>query len=275
MAVRHHLPLVVSPIIDQLQSNAMLRFNVWLDRHLPLLFTHVGRCAELCRMASMVCLRSLEEKDRLVHGLGVTTACAIAPCPISVESEKPVEGRFVEFARKSFILFLGDAGNPRKNVVRLIKAVNRLDTDLLIGGMISEGKTGKCVRAEAEACPNVHLVGLVSGGEKAFLFEHASVFVLPSLMEGIGLAAAEAAIAGRTVVITKNGGPFDYFADQAYYVNPYCVADIRRKIQEAIDCPIDASRRIRQFSIERTGRDLEDCYQRAIELSAPKGISEK
>ena len=266
-AAKRHLPLVVSPIIDQLHSNAMLRLNIWLDRHFPVVFTHAGRSAALCQMADMVCLRSREEKDRLLHGFGVTSACAIAICPIVVESAEPDEGRFAEYANKPYVFFLGDAGNPRKNVERLIQAVRNLEVDLLIGGMVSGGTTGRSVSALAEKTPNVRLIGLVSEGEKAFLLEHARAFVLPSLMEGIGLAAAEAALAGTTVVITKKGGPPDYFGDHAYYVSPRSVSDIRNKIKKALASPLDASSQIQQIcTLEATGIDLETCYQKCIDL---------
>ncbi len=59
----------------------------------------------------------------------------------------------------------------------------------------------------SEKTPNVRLIGLVSEGEKAFLLKRAQAFILPSLMEGIGLAAVEATFVGTTVVITKKGGP--------------------------------------------------------------------
>lgn len=271
-ALKPYLPLVLSPIIDRVSSNPLLRLGTWLDRYVPAVFTHIGRCAELCRMADMVCLRSREEKNRLLHGLGVTGACAIAPCPIEMESAEPDKGRFPEYADTPFIMFLGDAGNPRKNVERLVKAVKGLDIDLLIAGTVSDGKTGDHVRALTQSTSNVRLIGVVSEGEKTFLLQHACVFVLPSLMEGIGLSAVEAALVGTTVVITKNGGPPDYFGDKAYYVDPYSVGDIRHNIQQAKDHPLDASEWIHQHvSLENTGKELEGCYTQCLHAARETG----
>ncbi len=260
--VKRYLPLVVSPIIDRVQTNPLLRINTWLDRFVPSAFTHVGRCARLCSMADMVCLRSREEEGRLRHGLGVKAPATIVPCPIEEKSAKPEGGRFQGQTEKPYVLFLGDAGNPRKNVERLIQAVRGLDIELLVGGIVSENETARRIRNQAEAVSNVRLVGLVSEEEKAYLLSRAEVFVLPSLMEGIGLAAMEAALAGTTVVITSNGGPVDYLGTHAYYVNPNSVDDIRDKIQRAIHTPLSASLHLRQtFSIEATGKSLEACYR--------------
>ncbi len=264
--ISKYLPLVVSPIIDTTQPNAVLRANVWIDRRVPKIYTHLGSCATLCRMADMVSLRSREEEDRLTHGLGVRTRSMIVPDPATPGAVQPAAGRFAEYSSKPYILFVGDAGNPRKNMVRLIKAVQGLDTELLVGGMISEGKVGQTVRRLAEECRNVRLIGFIEEAEKAFLSQHAQALVLPSIMEGIGQASLEAALHGATVVISKNGGPRDYFGDLAYYVDPLSTKDIRRKIQQAIDQPRDASQHIRdEFSFEKMGKAMATCYETCID----------
>ena len=264
--VRRHLPLVVSPIIDRVNVNTLLRVSTWLDSLVPAVFTHIGRCARLCQMADIVCLRSREEEGRLRNGLGVTVPGAIVPCPIEEKKVAPEAGRFQLYSGKPYALFLGDAGNPRKNVERLIRSVRGLDIDLLIGGMVSDTEAGRRVRNQADRTSNVHMIGLVSEGEKAFLLANAKVFVLPSFMEGIGLAAMEAGLAGATIVITINGGPADYLGTKAYYVNPYSVGDIREKIRSAFHAPLIASSYLRKaFSREATGRSLEACYQRCVD----------
>ena len=272
-AIKAWLPLVVSPIIDRVGPNLALRMGVWVDKKISSVFTHIGRCAELCRLADVVCLRSQEEQSRLKHGLGVTTPSRIARCPIDVEIAEPDEGRFAEYINRPFLLFLGDAANTRKNVTRLIQAIKGLDIELLIGGMISKGMSGDRVRALAGSIPNVRLIGVVTEGEKAFLLARSRVFVLPSLMEGIGLAAVEAALFGTTVVITRNGGPPDYFGDQVYYVEPYSVSDIRNKIRQALAQPRDASNWIRQnVSLDKTGKELLDCYSQALHQRKAEGV---
>lgn len=263
---KRHVPLVVSPIIDRVQPNPVLRASTWLDWFLPGTFTHIGRCARLCDMADMVCLRSREEEWRMRLGLGVKRAAVVVPCPIERKEVVPQGEKFGCWHEKPYALFIGDAGNPRKNVKRLIQAVRSLDVELLVGGTISDTETGRQVRRCAETASNVRLIGVLSEGEKAYLVARAKVFALPSLMEGIGLAAMEAALAGTTVVVTANGGASDYLGRHAYYVNPLSVCDIRSKIQSAFRAPMDASTHLQEsFSVQVTGRALEACYRRCIE----------
>ncbi len=264
-AVRSRLPFVVSPIIDRTQSNAVLRMSVWLEQRIPTVFTHVGRCAAICRMADAVCLRSQEEQERLHYGLGVSSPCIISPCPLIVPSQaSDVPQHLNEHTGSPFVLFLGDAGNPRKNVERLIHAMEGLDFVLLIAGMLSNGPTADRIRHLVAERKNIRLLGVLSENEKSFLLRQATVFALPSLMEGIGLAAAEAALSGTTVVITKYGGAPDYFGDRAFYVEPHSVRDIRRKIEKAFQSPLDSSVQMRRFSLEHGASSLEECYQMAI-----------
>ena len=51
------------------------------------------------------------------------------------------------------------------------------------------------------------------------------------------MVAVEAASYGANLVITKNGGPPDYFLEMAEYVDPFDLADIRRGLAVAWDRP--------------------------------------
>jgi glycosyltransferase involved in cell wall biosynthesis len=65
------------------------------------------------------------------------------------------------------------------------------------------------------------------------LYAACTVFCLPSVHEGTGLVALEAASLGARIVITRNGGPPDYFADMAEYVDPFSVESIRAGVERA------------------------------------------
>ena len=67
------------------------------------------------------------------------------------------------------------------------------------------------------------------------LYNKAKVFALPSLNEGVGLVALEAAVCGCNIVITNLGGPKEYYPDElAYKVNPYDIDDIGKSIIKAL-----------------------------------------
>jgi glycosyltransferase involved in cell wall biosynthesis len=81
---------------------------------------------------------------------------------------------------------------------------------------------------------NIEILGFVSEEKMIDLYKKAKVFALPSINEGVGLVALEAASFGCDVVITEIGGPKEYYGDMAYVVNPYSVDDIGMKVVEAL-----------------------------------------
>lgn len=270
MILRERLPLVVSPIIDRVESDAVLRCFAWLDHLVPRVYTHLGRCAALCRAADWVCARSGEEERRLRRGLGVQTPCDVLPCPIALPATEPEPlleaGAFK--TKRPFVVFVGDGGNPRKNAVRLIRALEGTGLDLVLVGEMSAGKQKDRVLAMAKRLNWVHCVGLLSGARLDDILRQSRALVLPSLMEGIGLAAVEAAVRGTTVVVSRHGGGPDYFGDDAYYVDPYSVSDIRRQILAAVAHPRDASAGLKKrLSMKRAGELLEACYLQCIEAA--------
>ena len=54
--------------------------------------------------------------------------------------------------------------------------------------------------------PYVRYFGVVSGTRLSYLYNEATVFILPSLVEGFGLTALEAMACGSVVVSTDNEG---------------------------------------------------------------------
>ena len=78
-------------------------------------------------------------------------------------------------------------------------------------------------------------MGFVSDKELSLLYNRAKVFALPSINEGVGLVALEAAMHGCNIVITNLGGPKEYYPkDMAQTVNPYDIDDIGQAIIKAL-----------------------------------------
>jgi len=83
---------------------------------------------------------------------------------------------------------------------------------------------------------NIEIKGFVPDAELESLYSRAKVFALPSISEGVGLVALEAAVHECNIVITNLGGPKEYYPDGlAYKVNPYDVDDIGRSIVAALE----------------------------------------
>ena len=83
---------------------------------------------------------------------------------------------------------------------------------------------------------NIEVLGFVSDDELYSFYTRAKVFALPSLNEGVGLVALEAAMHGCNIVITRLGGPKEYYpAGMAQLVDPYSTDDIGQAILRAMD----------------------------------------
>lgn len=266
MEIARRLPLVVSPIIDRVAPDWVLRANVALNDYVPAVYTHLGRCAELCRAADLIVVHSLYEKKRVEQGLNVRGKTLVVLSPVPVLRAEPA----VKADRGTkTMFFLGDMGNLRKNVHRLVSAAKGLPARLVLAGSWPVGrKLAKLKQACAEA-GNVDLMGPVSEERKMELMSACDVFVLPSLVESIGLAAVEAGLLGKTVVATSRGGTRDYLQDDVYYVDPSDVKDIRRVLRRALEAPKNPAPGLRaRLDMEQLGAALAAGYERITSARA-------
>jgi glycosyltransferase involved in cell wall biosynthesis len=109
-------------------------------------------------------------------------------------------------------------------------------------------------------------LGFVSDEELNLLYNRAKVFALPSINEGVGLAALEAAICGCNIVITDLGGPKEYYEkESAELVNPYDVDDIGKAVLRAMDNNLAQPKLrdtlIKKYNVSACVDKLIACYQ--------------
>ena len=124
---------------------------------------------------------------------------------------------------------------PRKNVPRLIEAAKKYGFILKLVGNKGNAESEANLRSLIGDANNIEMLGFVSDEELNSLYNRAKVFALPSINEGVGLAALEAAICGCNIVITKLGGPKEYYEKgSAELVNPYDVDDIGQAVLRAL-----------------------------------------
>lgn len=114
---------------------------------------------------------------------------------------------------RPFILFVGTL-EPRKNVARLLQAYDLLlerHPHLQSFDFVLAGKRGwkhddiDEVLEDMRHAQSVYELGYVSAQEKAALMNDAQLFVFPSLDEGFGLPALEAASLGTAIVVSERG----------------------------------------------------------------------
>lgn len=136
---------------------------------------------------------------------------------------------------KDFVLFVGVISKGRKNVLRLIKAMNNTDIPLVIIGTPMPSGSHYYNICKKGANDNIHFLGHIDHDSEvlASAYSAAKVFALPSWAETPGIATLEAGLAGCNIVITNRGSTTEYFKNFATYCNPGSVKSIRNAIIEA------------------------------------------
>lgn len=249
--------LVFSTTIDSNQNQLAYRLASRLGRLSSRFFTIQGEFLKQCRTADLVIVRSAHEQLRVCLGLGVPQQkVQVVPLGIELGEMPPLD------LQRTGIFHLSTYGQQRKNVERLIDAVGPTGLPLTIAGYC-DPQAAALLATRARPYPNIRFLGAISADEKLALFRSSEIFALPSLNEGTGLSALEAAVQGCKVVITKNGGPPDYFSEFGWLVDPYSVVDIRAKIMAAhrhLASPTDTAMMRERFGFMRAAKLLEDNY---------------
>lgn len=222
---------VFSPIID---TNTPM----WKYR----LATHFG-CAKLRLFSQNYALRQLKsdvklflartdyEADYLRRGYDIEVG-KVAIVPLSYREDH----YDASIQKEPFCLFVGTMTQPRKNVPNLILAARKYGFPLKLVGNKGNATSEAKLRQLIGDAPNIEIIGFVSDEELISLYNRAQVFALPSLNEGVGLVALEAAIHGCNIVITNLGGPKEYYEEgTAQLVNPYSVDSIGQAVMKALD----------------------------------------
>jgi glycosyltransferase involved in cell wall biosynthesis len=133
-----------------------------------------------------------------------------------------------------FVLYVGRI-EPRKNVLGLVRAVRASGYPLVALGDAVPGHEGYVEVCRREGGGFARWIPRVDHDNPLLASAYAAcrVFALPSWFETPGLAALEAGLAGRPVVITPFGCTREYFGDRAHYARPDRPAEIARAISLA------------------------------------------
>lgn len=158
--------------------------------------------------------------------------------PLQNISVVPLSYRIIECenypSKKPFCLHVSKITDGRKNVMRLMQAAIKYKFQLVLAGSIASEESFSPLKKIIDAHENITYLGRVSDDELIKLYKEAKVFALPSINEGVGMVAVEAASYGCDIVITSIGGPKEYYADMAYVVNPFDIDDIGNAVSNAM-----------------------------------------
>jgi glycosyltransferase involved in cell wall biosynthesis len=175
--------------------------------------------------------RTHYEARYLIEGYGIP-ASKVTIIPLSYREDM----RDISIKKEPFCLFVGTMTQERKNVMRLIDAAIKYNFKLILVGNTGNRESLLSLKNRINNHANIDIKGFVTNEELKILYNKAKAFALPSINEGVGLVALEAAVCQCNIVLTNIGGPKEYYpSGSVELVNPYDVDEIGSAILRAIN----------------------------------------
>lgn len=188
----------------------------------------------------------------VVEILGVdpkkVTTIPLAPVFNSSTPKKPTG---IPDSVKPFLFYIG-ATDQRKRVQDLVHAYDSLRERGYNIGLVLAGKEFEVVEKipnleirtsimESKFIEDIITLGYVDDSEKLWLYNHAQIFVFPTLYEGFGLPILEAMQHGCAVISYDNSSIPEVAGNAARLVTSGDVGKLTRTIEEALDNPEEIS----------------------------------
>jgi glycosyltransferase involved in cell wall biosynthesis len=174
--------------------------------------------------------------------------------------------------RRPYILSVGTL-EPRKNLVRLVRAYRRVVVRGLPHSLVLAGPAGwrhqALMREVAlEAPGTVILTGKLPEADLDGLYRGADIFVYPSLYEGFGLPVLDALARAVPCVVSTSSSLPEVAGEAALFVDPRSVAAIAEAIERVATDPVLSARlreagppRAARFSWDETARRTLEVYK--------------
>ncbi len=218
--------------------------------------------AELLRLADVLLPNGVMEGGGYFNKLGVYDK-PMAVVPIGVPQDAFVHQTD---RSRSGIVCAGRIAS-RKNQAMLLYALRDLDVEITLTGVSRDPQYREL--CERFGTPRVRFAGHVTRTELLDLLARCSVHVLPSWWETAGIASMEAAAAGARIVVGAAGCEFEYFGDDADYLDPGDPSSIRAAIERALARGARAlgdalEARMHALNWESAGRATLAAYRRAL-----------
>jgi glycosyltransferase involved in cell wall biosynthesis len=177
--------------------------------------------------------------------------------------------------RGPYILFVGTL-EPRKNLVRLVRAYRRVAAEGFPHALVLAGPLGwhheALMRELALQGPGeIVMTGEISADELDAVFRAADVFAYPSLYEGFGLPVLEALVRGIPTVASHTSAVPEVSGDAAIGVDPRSVRSIAQAIGSLVSdvgladrLAARARAQAERFSWDETARLTLQVYERVL-----------
>ncbi len=138
----------------------------------------------------------------------------------------------------NFILNVGTI-EERKNVLNLVKAIQNIDTKLVVVGndksdyakKVKQYISDNNMQNKVQFLKNVDLEAL------AIIYKLADIFVYPSIFEGFGIPIIEALYSKTAVITSKDGCFSEAGGANSMYINPSDSVEIENAIVQILNNP--------------------------------------
>ncbi len=221
--------VVWSPICDNIDSPKVQKLKACLGNERLGIYSYPFARKLAYKVFDKIFVRSEYEKEYIKAAYSVPEEkISLVPLSISYSDNEKIDLA----GKEQFCLHISSISQPRKNVLNLVRAAKKYGFRLILAGNKGGKNEYSIIEKEIGDANNIKVLGFISEEEKIGLYRRAKVFALPSIYEGVGIVAMDAAHFGCDVVITKTGGPCEYYDNLAKIINPYNVDEIGTSVME-------------------------------------------
>jgi glycosyltransferase involved in cell wall biosynthesis len=201
--------------------------------------THLLVQAAARRSTKLLAISEFSKREILRHTSAspdriIVTHLAADPC-----FAQPAPDLFPELAH-SYILCTANT-YPHKNVHALAAAFVQMQSSiphhLVLLGKARRGEASLLTALRDCDPARIHRPTWVSSDQLCSLFQHADLFVFPSLYEGFGLPVLEAMMAGTPVLTTPRGAIPEIAGDTVFYFDPDDPESLKKALSRLLHNP--------------------------------------
>ncbi len=209
---------------------------------------------------------SVSEYNRLSTHFGLNSRYHVVPNGVDFEKFN----HDTEYKRRSGQILCVALIEPRKNQLRLIKAVTDTDYTLKIIGDPAPNHMDYFRRCKEAAGDNVEFISRISQDKLAQHYLESEIHAMPSWFETTGLASLEAAYMGCKVIVSPTGDVRDYLEEMVPYCDPGSVSSIKEAIdlaskgtvsQELIDLIVS------RYNWRMAAEETYNAYKKALSVA--------
>ncbi len=226
---------------------------------IPSIFNDFFWSKRLKEFQKVVCVSEFVRQDLMARDFSPEQLVTV-PNGIDMPPDMPISD-------DNFILFVGRLVGT-KGIKYLLKAMRNIDSKLIICGGGPDKEKLERLTGKLGLKDKVKFSGRVSEEEKYKLFSSCSLFVLPSIYESFGIAAAEAMSYGKPIVASNVGGLPEVVNGGGLLANPKDPSDLAKQITNLLNDPekrkllgIKAKELASGYTWDRSAEQMEKVYE--------------